>query len=429
MQEKKKIYPITSIAVIVMLMYAYSRLSWSFFLPSIAWALGLAVAIILLGLSWFSVSKPELRLRKDINLLWFALMLFVIVFNNNYDIASTGVLAATLPYICVFVLYALCPRSGRWIKDSIGFMIGIGCIYVFFTIICNVNTGLYYSVIYPLMSKHYNTTYTAHPSAGFTAHYSTNGIYIAMMFTAMMGLTYFRGLGYKNGFSITKWGLLFLTTISLLICGKRGILLALIVAVFLGYLNYTVKKRHGRVIKIVAVIIILLVVFNIMSIFIPSINYAISRFSNFDLNTDSNTSNRFLYWQYAWSHFLEKPLFGWGWRWFKHTNTLAKVDVHNCYLQLLTENGILGAAPFYLFFICSLYRAWKLSIFVRKYNTSCDNRDIGYIYIALVGEVYTLIYMVEGTGLYSPECLFSYVLYCTIIEYYRTHVCYTQSRT
>lgn len=424
MFENKKRIPVFSIAVILMLAYAYSRLSWSFFLPSIAWAIGLSVAIILLGLNWFFFGK--LKVRKDINILWLALMLFVIIFNNNYDIMSSGALVALLPYICVFVLYSICPENGRWIKPSINFMVIIGCFYVIFTIICNIYTDLYYSVIYPLMSKNYNTTYTPHPSAGFTAHYSTNGIYIAMMFIAMMGMTFFRDLGHETRFSKVKWTLFVLTTISLLICGKRGILLALIVAVFLGYLNYTVKKKRGNAIKIIAAVIVILVLINIAAIFIPSINYTLSRFSDFDFRTDNNTANRFEYWQYAWSKFSEKPFFGWGWRWFKNCNTIAKVDVHNCYLQLLTENGIIGAIPFYLFFICSFYRAWKLSIFVRKNNTNLDNRDIGYIYLSFIGQIYTLIYMVEGTGLYSPECLFSYIIYCCIIEYYRNNVSLVQ---
>ena len=95
MFENKKRIPVFSIAVILMLAYSYSRLSWSFFLPSIAWAIGLSVAIILLGLSWFFFGK--LKVRKDINILWLALMLFVIIFNNNYDITSSGALVALLP--------------------------------------------------------------------------------------------------------------------------------------------------------------------------------------------------------------------------------------------------------------------------------------------------------------------------------------------
>jgi len=414
LSNKKAGISLVSISIVLSLLYAYSRLSWSFILPSIVWAGGMAISIGLLLVSF--ISKNGLRIQKDVSLAILAIMIIIIALNNNYDIKAYGLLESMFPYIGFFCIYLVCGTNGKWVDVAIKFMIILGGIYVLFTLLCNINTNFYYSYVFPLMSKHYTTTYTPHPSAGFTAHYSTNGIYIAMMYCAIMGKTFF-AKGEKV--SKAKWMLWLLTVISVLICGKRGIILALIIATFLTYLAFTVNKKRGKYVKLFVGVIVLLILIEIASFFIPSVNYTISRFSQLNFSEDIGTSNRLLFWKYSWDAFLEKPFLGHGWRWFKFNNPISKVDVHNCFLQLLTENGILGAIPFYMFFLISIYRAWRLSIDVKKKKNNLSCSEVGNIYMAFLGELFMVIYMFEGTALYMPECMFSFFVYCAIVEVQR----------
>lgn len=406
----------TSIGIILILLYAYSRLSWGLFIPSIGWGAMLALASVLFLFTLiFRLNKSR---TVDGCSVLFALMLGIMIANNNYDLKQLGFFNSIFPYVCMFILYIACSRNGKWIGAAVAIMVFFGLFYALFTFICDIFPQIYYSMIYPLMSR-YGTSYTAHPSAGFTAHYSTNGIYLAMGFCAMTGITYFRYNGRL--LRVPWWKLIFpgIMTIALFICGKRGILLCLMVALFICYLWFTAKKKRGRMIKMIGALLAAAVVIYVLSFFIPSITYVIERFTRESKKGDMS-NGRFALWAYATAHIGQKPWTGHGWRWFKYHNPIMiDADVHNCYLQLVLETGILGCIPFFAFFGISFIRAAKLAVHIRKKQTFLSNRDIAYIYIAAMNEMFMLPFMFEGTALYMPECMITYFLSCAIVEYYR----------
>ncbi len=403
------------IGILSVMMYSYSRLSWGFIIPSLMWGGILAFGIISMVLA--HLLQASGRLRVALSDLFVALMLCVILFNHNFDIKQIGFASSCLPLIGIFSIYFYCKDHGYWIGVIIKMMKLFGLFYAFMTFICVANNQFYYNKIVPLMWR-YNTSFKPHPSAGLTAHYSTNGIYLAMGFVAFVGTTFFRR-GYERGISFREYFAVFVMGIALLMNGKRGILLCLVAAIFIAYRNYTILQKRGRVFKGIAIMLLFILLIYILSNFVPSILYFVERFVEEGQKRDIS-NGRFVLWTYTINLIKRDPsLFGKGWRWFRYNNRVFPGnDVHNCFLQLILENGFLGAVPFIVFIVVSAIRAFCLSLNIEKNPTLLSGKEHAHVYIALINEIYMIFFMFEGTSLYMPECLITYFISCTITEFY-----------
>lgn len=405
-----------SISIVLSMLFAYSRLSWGIFIPSTVWGAVLCLSIAL-ALASVIIDRKKSHITRT-NILSYILFLMIVIMCiwNNYDLKTGDFLSIMLPYITMLALYVCCSKNREWIGTAVTVMIAVGLLNTFITLMCSANNSLYYKLILPIMSR-YGTSYTPHPSAGFTAHYSTNGIYLALGFSACSTIVY---MGQKrHGVSLLLS--LLLISISLLICGKRGVVLCLAIAFFVCYRNYTVSHKRGRVYRVLLILLICMCLLYIVSLFVPSVMYIFERMTNEQSKGDIS-NGRFVLWYYAWEQFLMNPFLGKGWRWFMHTNMIfVNADAHNCYLQLLTETGIVGSISFYMFFAVSAFRAYKLSIAARRRTIIVSSIAERHIYIALMNIVYMTLFMFEGTALYMPECMFTYFLSCSIIEAYRSN--------
>jgi len=165
---------ILSVAMLFMLLFSCSRLSWGIFLPSVAWGVLLVAASGLFLLTMIVTVRRKGSIYVPILLI----MLLIMVFNRNYDIKKGNFLSLVFPYVCMFFMYAACIKSCGWIGTFKKILLFFGVFYAVFTLACDMSNSLYYSIVLPIMSR-YGTSYTPHPAAGFTAHYSTNGIYLA----------------------------------------------------------------------------------------------------------------------------------------------------------------------------------------------------------------------------------------------------------
>lgn len=402
--------------IVILLLYSFSRLSWGFIIPSFGWGILLIISIIL-----FSVCIICRRVHKKQDVLNYivVVMLFIIVL-NNYDsnIANINFWISILPYFCVVILFLSCSRSEEWINLALGIFMFFGLFYALFTILCMMDSSVYYNILYPILYSHYNIlSYTPNPVAGFTAHYSTNGIYLAVALITVLSVVLFgvtRRFSHKQLFNLAK---LIIIAVAFIYCGKRGIMIGIVGAIFVASFCYYADRKSTRLFRMIALLISLVFLVYILSLFVPSVSNFLDRFAN--LSSDNNVSQRFLLWNYTIEGFKENPIIGKGWRWVMNTNPILKgADSHNVYIQLLAEVGILGAIPFYIFFSVSFVRAIKLAILVRKKKDLVSIEQQGQIYFALMIITYNIIYMIEGTSFYMPECLLPYFISCSIIQYY-----------
>ena len=115
---------------------------------------------------------------KTHKILAFIIITLILVW-ENYTLRDTGILGlyGVLVPLLLVISFAGDQKS---IHFSLILISLFGMIYAFFTFFCMINEPFYYKFVYPTLSQLYpDVSYTPHPSAGFTAHYSLNGMYLA----------------------------------------------------------------------------------------------------------------------------------------------------------------------------------------------------------------------------------------------------------
>lgn len=407
----RKIHPNkipAALAVAILSVFAFSQLSWGNLIPSIIWHVILVFAIGLLFLDWLTRIK---QYQFDLYLVTSVLMLFICYIWNNQDIARYG-WTIEIYNTTIFLFYWLGRSTNKWFKYAIVAMIGAGSFFTLWTFICYFNKNIYYNFVYPLMQT---MGYISDYKAGFTASYGTNGLYMSMGLCAFIGYLVFNG---KKGKSVKIYVILFILVIGMLLCGKRGQSIALIIAYYVLYYFYNSNRKMGRIFKLFSITLLIFLLIYLVSLFIPDVLVVISRFIE-QSNKDDISTGRFSMWETAWMIFKQNPLFGMGWRWFRYSAyTLNDYDVHNVFLQWLTELGIIGSIPFYIFVFANIVRVIKLMFLCRKNLCFVETNEIRYISVALMYEIFFIVMCATGTAYYQFECLFPYMVCCGIVHYY-----------
>lgn len=129
--------------------------------------------------------------------------------------------------------------------------------------------------------------------------------------------------------------------------GTRGAWVSVAIILVLLMLHYAIRNKWALIVSVL--------VMATLSINISSNDYFIKRVSSININHSSN-QERFLMWNSAWNMFKDNPLLGVGLGQYKdqyqniYVSPLAKEPklehAHNNIMQMLAENGIIGAIGF-----------------------------------------------------------------------------------
>ncbi len=331
------------------------------------------------------------------------LIIIVLFVWDNYTLNDTGLLGM-YGLLMPLLIYLVWFEDNSCLYYFVYIVAFFGFVYAIFTFVCEINTGFYYDYVYPTLRELYpDVTYTPSPQAGFTAHYSINGMYLTNGLFAFIALI----CGRKR-FRILHFISSFLILIAILICGKRGLLLCLILSIYISYFVFSKKNISSKLFKIIFISFIAFVSIWILSYFIPDIWNAINRMLEM-IDKDDISTGRFEMWNQALSYFDKYPFLGYGWRWFYY-NAGGGLDVHNCYLQLLLEVGIIGSIPFFCFFAYNLYQTIRMV----KNGNLYDVGIKGLLLFSIMYQVFFLGYIFEGTGLFNVSVFLIYILSCLV---------------
>ncbi len=404
-----------TIAVFILALFAFSRQSWGLFLPSEIWAVLILVSVFLLLL--MNLYSSKWVIKGNIKKILLIIMFMIMTFYKNHDLSSNEELIRyMIIYHSLVIFYCCCGFSpdNNWIRPTLNMIVIFSLFYSIVTIMCYVNQNFYYGTIKNLFINYGMNSGNVRPAAGFTTTSSNNGLYTCTGAMIIGSLAFF-GESHKSKF-LNLAGFVFLLG-AFLMTGKRGMLLGLFIAFFISYSIYTTKNKHGRVFKMVFVVLVLLTILYIISLLMPSVFYVFRK--NAILNDSGDITNgRLLLWETALKYFKDNPIFGYGWRWFKYNNgVIYRMDVHNVYLQLLVETGVIGSIPFYMFIIISYIRAINFAKSARM-GTSLPSDITQGIFVGLTIETFMVFYFFESTAFYMSECLFIYLLSCSILEIY-----------
>lgn len=399
---------------------------------------GSMVFIPLLFYAFFCQSLASSALALDICLLLSAAAFFLhIITNRRFAYKSFGLELAWAPFFALFYIHSLiygvanwtllvvytllfmCMYAAAgersWVKSCLKTLVAFAVFHAFCTIVFWLVPALYP----PVKSAFFSGSYMARDyRSGFTAHYSTNSIYLSLGLVCWCcGLV---GSWKKARFKDSILGLILL--LALFLTTKRGPLVASVAAIVISYLFVNRKKLTGTMFKTLAVAAIAVIAVGVFATFVPAVQATLERF--IELSDDGTGNGRSYLYECAWSMFHANPLLGCGWGTYsKYVATtslgamysnlgFSSMSAHNVYLQLLAETGVIGLISF-------VFPAF-VSIFVAMHHSESQVEERLYgdsfcLWACLGMQVYFLIYCFSGNPLYDPQCYIPYFISCVAV--------------
>ncbi|MBR3232741.1 O-antigen ligase family protein [Candidatus Saccharibacteria bacterium] len=225
---------------------------------------------------------------------------------------------------------------------------------------------------------------------GLTSHYSRNAFFVLM---GIISTLYNSEITKKK-----KILILLLLTITLFAIGKRGHLLFLLLALTISYLIIN-KVKAKTIIRIgIAAIVSAFGVF-IISRYVPQINHTIERFIVEETSDTDISSGRFEMYQDAYRLYEGNDYTPIGWGAYAASTYYYHPALHNDYLQLFYETGIIGEALVII-----------PNIIMLIYSAKLARRGVLIGKIALTYNLFFMTYALTGLPHYDHEVYLAYFI-------------------
>lgn len=389
-----------------MLFYAFSIGSYGYLLSGLS-----VVVFFLLVFSLF-----YLRIKIDLTFFLCTCVIFIHLFWNNYLIRQGGLLSGIM-FPAIWFSYLVMRRFSQWHKTFLYFTLVIGAMYILGNYLVNINQDFFFNYVAPFYDSYNLDFHTRNPMAGLTSNYGSNGLFMSFGLIAFFSIVFYKK-SYRTFFGFI---ILLLMFVAILMSGKRWISIALLLSIILAYFLMRVSTDRFLILKACFITVISLLVIIGMSTILPSVNNVFNRFLQ-QSQTQDISSNRLVLWLIAYTNFLESPIVGKGFFWFITNIKGAEgfpVNVHNCYLQLLLEVGLLGSVFFFSFFVIHFSISINLVLHLTRRIKYHSPNIIKYCLFSLIYQSFFLLMCVTGTALYQQETLVVYILSCSIVWKYK----------
>lgn len=364
-----------------------------------------------------------------LQVMW--MLVFLITLRNNANLNS-GSTASTL-YCCIafFVptlIYKMKfeKRMIKWILVFAMMHAIIGLFFMLFPELLISNLDKLFPTMIPSQKSFLISTINNRYLVGITGHYSTSGMYMVAGFIASSALLFYRAIVKNTG--IVKMNrelfLIVFFCICLILTGKRAHLLFGVLSFCANYIliynrgSYKVKVQ--RILKFAfAFIFILLVALNI-----PAFQATFNRFMSEEMIEEMRIGRVDSKWIPAFELFMENPLFGCGWLQFGRLHPTYNSgdeiyrNVHNIYIQLLCETGLVGSAFIIGIMVLTLFMTLRRIVELNKEREY--SQKFLFLIFSFSYQFFFLLYGITGNPLYDIQTLFPYMLCCGITYKYCT---------
>ena len=188
----------------------------------------------------------------------------------------------------------------------------------------------------------------------------------------------------------------------------------------LVYNRGSYKKRAQRTFGFILMFSFLSVVI----INIPAFQGTFSRFMSGEMTEELYVGRVNSKWIPAIQMFKEDPLFGKGWLQFGRLHPTYNSgdeifrNVHNVYIQLLCESGIIGTVLIVGLMAYTIIITIKRILVINKTRTA--NQELLFLVFSFSYQLFFLLYGITGNPLYDVQTLFPYMLCCGITYKYCT---------
>ena len=227
---------------------------------------------------------------------------------------------------------------------------------------------------------------------------------------------------YFSDYKYKKYVLLALF-IGLFLLSKRSLVIAIVFSVLVTYLitGSNIAKKNGRVAKVLLVAIVFVYLLKILSgIFIDikffeKMAYSLDFLSEGDINGLLLQSGRLDLYDFAKQLFQDNFLTGIGWGEFIEKSSMVdpgghNTSVHNVYLQLLCETGVIGFGSFVFGAACSLVSSIRTKKQIENFNGKEKDLFYSLFKISFSGQLLFLLFCFVENPLYNENNLLFYFL-------------------
>lgn len=357
------------------------------------------------------------RINKRIFSAYFPWLIYCLcVLRNNQELANGGYFNTLRIVVCLVMLF-VCSLNYKWLKSAPKIIFLIGFPNVLATLLFFVNNGLYQKFVSFAYHGYQNGTsnglYGYH--AALADHYSQNGTYISIVFLTITAAFL---SAYKKRKKKAYFFMVVLSAIGLLLTTKRAHLIFSVIAIVILYYALNPKQVFTRSFKLVAILAVLLLVFNIAASVVPALSDTFNRISS--MGDDVQSTSRLVMWGFALNYFKQNPVLGIGWYGFRYKNILGYASsssgCHNIYFELLCETGVIGFSIFVFCAVSSLVRSFRNLIF--------DSKTTGIyripLAVSLAIQLFVVMYGMTGNALYDTTFYF-YIVAVMINLTYEIH--------
>lgn len=351
---------------------------------------------------------PQMFTGTSFRMLFWIAVVGVICINNGYLQHQYLIYFFSMP-LAILVAYSLQYHT-QWHTPLIKVLQIFIISHLIFGWLFWLMPGLYTEKIVPLFPFESRGELikwsNQHVLMGLTAHYSASGVFCAY------GVIYYAASWMSKERKDQDLTMLLLMSISLVMTQKRGPLLFAMATVVLTYflanqVSFDVVMKFGLM-GIAAVVFLLLAIK-----FLPDMQRVFDRFSD-DGDITSGRSDLFAY---AWELFRNHKLFGIGWGQYRFLPGSNGLPVHNIYLQILAETGIVGSFFIFFGFGSSMISTVHNIQDVKKKSTNNHQQCVPFpLLLSAAIQIYFLLYGLTGNPIYDMMGMYPYFLAVSLNE-------------
>lgn len=387
----------------VILIMIYTFFFQTFFTASMV---KYSIFFIALALMVWATGKIKIDLYS---VLWFVLIGFMVITSRS---------AGDLPIFLAFtVVLGIISTSGSnsWGKQFLKMITICAQIHAVITILCWIFPYLHNTFIVPTFFSSLAGRVELTYKAGFTNHYSTNGMYLGLGFVSTAIYAMVSPQHEKRNTAV--WAIVIL--FALILTTKRTHLAAALLSILIVLMIYS--KQRGKlfsgVFKASFIITAGVCMFLVAAAFIPSLGEIVDRFV--ELGEDDTLHGRTYFYAVAYEQWNSHPIFGSGWGGFSEafnktplgkayiSSGYLKIQPHNVYLQLLSDLGLVGLAIFVVIAVSTIYKG------IKKASNSAFSL-LSYVCIGII--IYVLICGFTGNPLNDVQLYCPFILSCMWIN-------------
>lgn len=323
-------------------------------------------------------------------------------------------------FVLVFILiHILLTKENYWHKTFYKSIFVFSIIIVFGTFVSFFFSDVYRELFFPLFDMDSQSTIDilirrgAH--TGFTNQTSANGFLLSVGLGLLFSMVFTR-----HNSNLWVKIMMILSIIALFMTMKRSFILANIISIsILIYLKLKVENRKiNKILKIFSGSIAIGIVLIVISPYVPVIQNTIERFAITDEGI--YTSGRDIIYIYGIEMFLSSPLIGWGLDsvspFLAHNFGLAGIQqMHNIYLQLLAETGIIG----FVVSMIAFTKMYSISYIAAKQGYNYCDKKVKYVLISsLYVQTVWYIYGFFGNPITEHVFLLANLLFFSVSLFY-----------